>query len=91
MTGYQQAARAITHDYLRQYLQQNPGLELKGTVRRRHPSDTGKIWLDRLEMMTRCDLPPGLGNGDPVSVRVESVDRDRQTVWVTCLASSSPR
>lgn len=91
MTGYQQAARAITHDYLRQYLQQNPGLELKGTVRRRHPSDTGKIWLDRLEMMTRCDLPPGLGNGDPVSVRVESVDRDRQTVWVTCLASSSQR
>ncbi|MEE8433710.1 MAG: ribonuclease catalytic domain-containing protein [bacterium] len=91
MAGYQQAARAIQHDYLRRYLQQNPGLELKGTVRRRHPPDTGKIWLDRLELMARCDLPPGLGNGDPVSVRVESVDRDRQTVWVTCLASSSKK
>ena len=89
MAAYHQAARAIQHDYLRRYLQQNPDLELKGTVRRRHYADAGKIWLEQLEMMARCEVPSGLGDGDPVSVRVESVDRDRQTVWVTCLASSS--
>ena len=91
MAGYHQAARAITHDYLRRYLRQNPGLELRGTVRRRPPSASGKIWLDALEMMVHCDLPPGLGDGDSVGVRVESVDRDRQMVWVTCLESSSSK
>ena len=75
------AARRIANDAKRRYLLQNSGLLFDAVVRRRPEGGAGRIWLEALQLNAHCPLPPTAREGDRLRVRVESVDRDRETVW----------
>lgn len=85
LATYDEVTRRIANDWKRRYLRQNPGEVFTGVARRPRDDAHGRVWLDSLRLLTQCVLPTGVRDGDLVRVRVESVDRDHQLVWVACV------
>lgn len=93
-----ETARRIEHDWIMRYLMQQlagnragPELVRNGVAKRLPGTGAagrerqGKVWLDSPRLPVLCMLPAGVENGDRVTVRIESVNRDRREVWATLL------
>jgi exoribonuclease-2 len=85
LATHDEVTRRIGDDWKRRYLLQHPTQIFEGVARRRWDEDHGRVWLEPLHLQAQSVLPTGVRDGDPVRVRVESVDRDHQLVWVACV------
>lgn len=85
LNAYNQAARMIRNHYTLRYLRQARDGDWTGTLRRRLSSGSVLIWLDDLEIMAHGEVPRHLEPGAKVQVRVETVDVDRQALWIRLL------
>lgn len=84
-TAYDEVERAIDEHWVRVYLSQNPGLELRAAVRRNEHGH-GRVWLEDVLLMADAKLPPYVRPGSPVTVRVTDVNVDTQRVQVEAVA-----
>ncbi len=93
-----ETARRIEYDWIMRYLMQQmagnrdgPELVRNGVVKHIPGAAAagrerqGRVWLDSPRLPVLCMLPAGVENGDRVTVRIESVNRDRREVWATLL------
>ncbi|HKI97742.1 MAG TPA: RNB domain-containing ribonuclease [bacterium] len=85
LATYDEVTRRIAGDWKRRYLLQHPKRIYEGVARRPRDDMHGRVWLEPLHLLAQAVLPTGVRDGEPVRVRVESVDRDHQAVWVTCV------
>lgn len=84
-TAYDEVERAIDEHWVRVYLSQNAGLELRAAVRR-NDHGHGRVWLEDVLLMADAKLPPYLRPGSQLTVRVVDVNVDTQRVRVEAAA-----
>ena len=91
-------AKRIEEDWKRRYLIQQQrlqpeGVVLEGVVRRTdgdgsggEGGSSGRVWLEDLRLLVLCEVPGSVGIDQRVTLRLDSVDRDRRQVRGTLIA-----
>ncbi|MDH5752165.1 MAG: RNB domain-containing ribonuclease [Deltaproteobacteria bacterium] len=80
---HNQVSRRIEQYYLRRYLAQNIGLEVRALVRTRRESLLEQVVLEPFGLKAECHLSSGAAEGDLIRVRVDQSDPEREIIRVT--------